>query len=71
VAAELGLAAIADGLLALLAGALIDPGGQPTHIDLAAVTVGMLAGIGLDRLLRADAATLLLGGWWTSHEDKP
>jgi hypothetical protein len=52
VAAEVALAAIAGGLLALLAVALIDPGGQLTHIDLAAVTVGMLGGIGLDRLLR-------------------
>ena len=52
VAAELALAAIAGGLLALLVVALIDPGGQLTHIDLSAVTVGMLGGIGLDRLLR-------------------
>ena len=47
-AAELTLAA--GGLLALLVATLIDPGGQLTHIDLAAVTVGMLEGIGLDRL---------------------
>ena len=52
VAAELVLAAIAGGLLALLVVALIDPGGQLTHIDLAAVTVGMLGGIGFDRLMR-------------------
>jgi hypothetical protein len=52
VAAELTLAAIAGGLLALLVLALIDPGGQLTHIDLAAVAVGMFGGVGLDRLLR-------------------
>ena len=52
VAVELALAAIAGGLLALLVVALIDPGGQLTHIDTAAVTVGVLGGIGLDRLLR-------------------
>jgi len=49
---ELTLAAIAGGLLALLVVALIDPGAQLTHIDTAAVSVGVLGGIGLDRLLR-------------------
>ena len=52
VAAELTLAALAGGLLALLVVTLIDPGAQLTHIDLAAVTVGMFGGIGLDRVLR-------------------
>lgn len=49
---ELTLAAIAGGLLALLVVALIDPGGQLTYIDTAAVTVGAFGGIGLDRFLR-------------------
>jgi hypothetical protein len=49
---ELTLAALAGGLLALLVIALIDPSGQMTHIDTAAVTVGVFGGIGLDRLLR-------------------
>jgi hypothetical protein len=52
VAVELTLAALAGGLVALLVVALIDPGGQLTHIDMAAVTVGVFGGIGLDRLLR-------------------
>ena len=49
---ELTLAAIAGGLVALLVVALIDPNGQLTQIDTAAVTVGVFGGIGLDRLLR-------------------
>jgi hypothetical protein len=52
VAAEVTLAALAGGLAALLVVALVDPGGQLTHIDTAAITVGLFAGIGLDRLLR-------------------
>ena len=52
IAAEIALAAIGGGIVALLLVALIDPGGQLTHIDTAAVTVGVFAGIGLDRLLR-------------------
>jgi hypothetical protein len=52
VAAEITLAALAGGLVALLAVALIDPHGQMTHIDTVVVTVGVFAGIGLDRLLR-------------------
>ena len=52
VAVELTLAAIAGGLLALLVVALIDPGGQLTHLDTAAVAVGVFGGIGLDRFLR-------------------
>jgi hypothetical protein len=47
------LAALAGGLLALIVVALVDPGGELTHIDTAAVVVGMFGGIGLDRLLRA------------------
>lgn len=46
------LAALAGGLVALLGVALVDPHGQLTHIDTIAVTVGLFAGIGLDRLLR-------------------
>jgi hypothetical protein len=52
VAVELTSAAIAGGLVALLVVALIDPSGQLTQIDTAAVTVGVFGGIGLDRLLR-------------------
>jgi hypothetical protein len=52
VAAEIILAALAGGLFALVVVALFDPGDQLTHIDKAAVAVGMFAGIGLDRLLR-------------------
>ena len=46
------MAALAGGLASLLVVALVDPGGQLTHIDTAAITVGLFAGIGLDRLLR-------------------
>ena len=53
VAAEISLAALAGGLTALMVVALVDPEGQMTHIDAAAITVGILGGIGLDRLLRA------------------
>ena len=52
VAAEIILAALAGGLLALIVVALVDPGGELTHIDTAAVAVGIFGGIGLDRLLR-------------------
>ena len=52
IAAEIALAGIAGGIVALLVVALVDPGGHLTHIDTAAVTVGVFAGIGLDRLLR-------------------
>jgi hypothetical protein len=52
VAAEITLAAFAGGLLALVVVALIDPGGELTHIDTAAIAVGVFGGIGLDRLLR-------------------
>ena len=46
------LAAIAGGMVALLVVSLVDPGGHMTHIDTAALTVGVFGGIGLDRLLR-------------------
>ena len=52
VAAEITMAAIAGGLVALLIVALIDPQGQLTHVDTVAVTVGVFGGIGLDRLIR-------------------
>ena len=52
VAAEIALAALAGAVVALLVVALVDPHGQMTHIDTVAVTVGVFAGIGLDRLLR-------------------
>ena len=52
VAVEISLAALAGGLVALMVVALVDPAGHLTHIDTAAITVGVLAGIGLDRLLR-------------------
>jgi hypothetical protein len=52
VAAEITLAAIGGGLAALIVVALVDPGAQLTHIDTAAITVGVFGGIGLDRLLR-------------------
>jgi hypothetical protein len=52
VAAEITLAAIAGGLAALVVVALVDPAAQSTHIDIAAITVGVFGGIGLDRLLR-------------------
>ena len=51
-AAEISLAALAGGLAALIVVALIDPTGEFRHIDAAAITVGLLSGIGLDRLLR-------------------
>jgi hypothetical protein len=44
-------AALAGGLVALIIVILIDPGGH-LNIDITAVTLGILAGIGLDRLLR-------------------
>lgn len=46
-------AAVAGGLLALVIVALFDPRGQLTHMDGAAVAVGAVVGIGLDRLLRS------------------
>lgn len=52
VAAEIALAALAGAVVALLVVALVDPHGQMTHIDTVAVTVGVFAGVGLDRLLR-------------------
>jgi hypothetical protein len=51
-AAEITAAAIAGGLAALVLVALVDPRGQLTYIDTAAVTIGVFVGIGLDRLLR-------------------
>ena len=51
-AAEIALAGAAGALVALLAIALVDPHGQLTHVDTVVVTVGLFAGIGLDRLLR-------------------
>ena len=53
VAAEITLAAILGGLAALVVVALVDPGAHLTHIDTAAITVGVFGGIGLDRLLRS------------------
>lgn len=52
VAAEITLAALAGGLVALLVLSLVDPGGELTHIGPTAVTVGVFGGIGLDRLRR-------------------
>lgn len=52
VAAEIILAALAGGLVAPAVVALFDPADQLTHIDLAAVAVGIFVGIGVDRLLR-------------------
>ena len=52
VAAEIILAALLGGLVALVLVSLLDPNGQLTHIDTAAITVGVFGGIGLDRLLR-------------------
>jgi hypothetical protein len=53
VAAEIAAAAAGGGVLALVAVALIDPQGRLAHVDAVAVTVGVLAGIGVDRLLRS------------------
>jgi hypothetical protein len=53
IAAEIVAAAIIGGLVALIAVALIDPQGRLTHIDSVIVTVGIFAGIGLDRLVRS------------------
>ena len=50
--AEMIAAALAGGLIALVAVALVDPAGQLKHIDTAAIAVGVFVGIGLDRLLR-------------------
>ena len=44
---------MAEGLVALLVVAFIDPAAQLTQVDTVVVTVGALAGIGLDRLIRA------------------
>jgi uncharacterized paraquat-inducible protein A len=51
--AEIVASAILGGLVALLAVALIDPQGRLTHVDSVIVTVGIFAGIGLDRLVRS------------------
>lgn len=53
VAAEIAAAAVAGGLAALVVVALLDPQGRLAHIDPVAVTIGVLAGIGVDRLLRS------------------
>ncbi|MGH9371798.1 MAG: hypothetical protein ACRD15_09745 [Vicinamibacterales bacterium] len=45
-------AAAAGGVLALMAVALFDPQGGLAHMDVVTATVGVLAGIGLDRFLR-------------------
>jgi hypothetical protein len=50
-AIEIGLAATAGGLLALLIVAIVDPRGQ-LAIDAVLLVGGALAGVGLDRLLR-------------------
>jgi uncharacterized paraquat-inducible protein A len=52
VAAEITLAALAGGFVALVLIALLDPGGRLTHMDTVIITVGVFGGIGLDRLLR-------------------
>ncbi len=52
VAFQIAAAALAGGLIALIGVALLDPQGQLTHIDTLVVTIGVVAGIGLDRLLR-------------------
>ena len=52
IAAEVAAAGLAGGLVALLAVALIDAGAEREQIDTVAVTIGVFAGIGLDRLLR-------------------
>jgi hypothetical protein len=46
------LAALAGAVAGLLVVALIDPEGRMTLLDTIVVTVGVFAGIGLDRLLR-------------------
>jgi hypothetical protein len=43
---------VAGALVGLLIVALVDPHGRMTHVDTIVVTVGVFAGIGLDRLLR-------------------
>lgn len=53
VAAEMAAAGIAGALLAFAVVALFDPQGRLTHIDTVVITVGLFAGIGLDRLLRS------------------
>jgi hypothetical protein len=51
-ALEIALAAMAGGLVALAIVGLVDPHGALPHVDAITVTVGVFAGIGLDRLLR-------------------
>lgn len=52
IAAEVTLAALVGGAVALLLMSLLDPDGRLTHINTAAIAVGVFGGIGLDRLLR-------------------
>ena len=52
-AAELVVAGLAGAIVALIAVALVDPHARLTHIDSVVITVGLFAGIGLDRLLRS------------------
>jgi uncharacterized paraquat-inducible protein A len=52
VAAEIALAALAGGLVALLVVSLADLRGELTYIGPAGVTIGVFGGIGLDCLLR-------------------
>jgi hypothetical protein len=51
-AAELAAAGLGGALIALVAVALVDPQARLTHIDAVVITVGIFAGIGLDRMLR-------------------
>ena len=49
---EVALAALAGGFAGLLIIAAVDPQGRLANIDAAAVVVGALSGIALDRYLR-------------------
>jgi hypothetical protein len=52
IVAEVAAAAAGGGLVALLAVAWFDPHGRLAQVDAIATAIGILVGIGVDRLLR-------------------
>jgi hypothetical protein len=52
VGTQIVLAGLAGGFGALILVAFLDPQGRLSNIDIGAVIVGALGGIGLDRFLR-------------------
>jgi hypothetical protein len=53
VVAEIVASALAGGVIGLFLLAAFDPRGQATDMDAVAISVGMLVGVGINRLLRS------------------